>query len=53
MPGLMVFRSLTEALSQGYQVFDKTPEGYLVRRKMTTGWALAIVDCTPGGATRL
>ena len=28
---MIVFRSLTEALTAGYEVVSSTPEGYLVR----------------------
>lgn len=41
--GILVFRSLHEALRQGFQVYDKIPEGYSVRRKEPQGWALALV----------
>ncbi len=45
MAGLMVFKSLADALRAGYQVYDRTPYGYLVRTKTTAGWALALVSC--------
>ncbi|HEU5479494.1 MAG TPA: hypothetical protein VFU90_06650 [Candidatus Tumulicola sp.] len=43
MTGLTIFRSLNEALQRGYQVYDRTPEGYLVRIRTERGWALALV----------
>lgn len=43
MPGLVVFRSLEQAIRQGYQVYDKNAEGYLVRTRTANGWALALV----------
>jgi hypothetical protein len=43
--GLQVFRSLPDALKAGYQVYDRTDCGYLVRTRTPEGWALAIVDC--------
>ncbi len=43
MPGMMVFSSLGEALRAGFQVYDRTPDGYLVRRLTSRGWALAVV----------
>lgn len=45
MAGLLVFKSLTEALRAGYQVYDRLSDGYLVRTRTTAGWALAIVRC--------
>jgi hypothetical protein len=43
MFGLVVFKSLAEALEAGYQVYDRTSDGYLVRIRTDTGWAVAIV----------
>ncbi|MGP6156394.1 MAG: hypothetical protein ACLPYS_02485 [Vulcanimicrobiaceae bacterium] len=31
---LLTFSSLGEALRAGYRIFDKHPEGYLVRKEM-------------------
>lgn len=44
MQGLTTFPTLTAALHAGYQVYDRTPRGYLMRTRTATGWALAIVD---------
>ncbi len=44
MPGLLVFKTLAEALRAGYAVYDKTKNGYLVRTRTSAGWALALVD---------
>ena len=44
MTGLMVFSSLAEALRCGFQVYDRTRNGYLVRIKTAAGWALALVE---------
>jgi hypothetical protein len=41
--GIQVFRSLAEALRCGFQVYDKTAEGYLVRCRTANGWAMALV----------
>jgi hypothetical protein len=41
---MLVFRSLEDAINAGYQVYDHTPTGYLVRTKTERGWALAIVE---------
>jgi hypothetical protein len=42
MKGLLVFRSLGEAVRAGYQVCDRTADGYRVRIRTSRGWALAI-----------
>jgi hypothetical protein len=44
MNGLMVFRTLSEALRAGYEIFDRTPWGYVVRINSDHGYALALVD---------
>jgi hypothetical protein len=43
MFGLVVFKSLAEALAAGYKVYDRTSDGYLVRIRTDSGWAIAIV----------
>ena len=45
MAGLMVFRSLADALRAGFQIYDRTQDGYLVRTRTASGWAIAIVSC--------
>ncbi|HXP93611.1 MAG TPA: hypothetical protein VN905_09090 [Candidatus Binatia bacterium] len=45
MHGLVVFKSLADALRAGYQIYDRTENGYLVRMKTAAGWAMAIVTC--------
>jgi hypothetical protein len=44
MAGIMVFSSIGEAMRAGFQVYDRTSNGYLVRTRTAHGWALAIVD---------
>ncbi|MGH7736601.1 MAG: hypothetical protein ACREMP_01835 [Candidatus Tyrphobacter sp.] len=44
MAGIMVFKSLAEALRAGYQVYDRTSDGYLVRTRTNAGWAIALVS---------
>ncbi len=44
MSGLVVFPSLADALRAGFQVYEKTSTGYLVRTRTENGWALAIVE---------
>lgn len=38
-----MFHSLLEALDAGFQVWDRTVYGYLVRRRESHGWAFAEV----------
>ena len=45
MQGVMTFNSLSAALRAGYQVYDRTEKGYVVRIKTEAGWALARVNC--------
>jgi hypothetical protein len=40
---MKVFESLREALRQGYEVYTRVPEGYLVRIRVRDRWALALV----------
>jgi len=47
MSGVMVFNTLAEALRAGYQVYERTSDGYLVRTRTDAGWALALVSCKP------
>jgi len=41
---MVVFHSLAEAIRAGFQVYDRTKSGYLVRIKASGGWAFALVD---------
>jgi hypothetical protein len=41
--GIVVFPSLAAALRAGFEVYDRTAEGYLVRTRTSNGWALALV----------
>lgn len=42
--GIIRFRSLAEAIRLGYQVYGKTPTGYLLRIKTARGWAMALYE---------
>ena len=44
MAGITVFSSVSEALRAGFQVYDRTSYGYLVRMRTARGWALAVVN---------
>jgi hypothetical protein len=39
-----VFPTLADAIRAGYELFDRTPDGYLVRLRTENGYALAIVE---------
>lgn len=41
--GIVVFSSLAEAVSAGYQLLERTVDGFLVRKNTAAGWALAVV----------
>jgi Ca2+-binding EF-hand superfamily protein len=41
--GIVVFSSLREAFKNGFDVYDRTADGYLVRSRCAGRWALAIV----------
>ena len=41
---MLVFHSVIEALNAGYEVYDRTATGYLVRIRTSAGWALALVE---------
>lgn len=43
--GIVVFSSLREAFKNGFEVYDRTADGYLVRARCTGRWAFAIVLC--------
>lgn len=43
--GVMTFHSVAEALRAGFQIYDRVPEGYLVRTRTPAGWAFALVIC--------
>jgi hypothetical protein len=43
--GIVVFSSLVEAFKHGFEVYDRSAEGYLVRARCAGRWALAIVLC--------
>jgi hypothetical protein len=43
MPGMIVFKTLSDALKAGFELYDKTEYGYLVRLRTEKGWAMAVV----------
>jgi hypothetical protein len=44
MQGIRVFASLEDARREGYFLFDKTADGFLVRRDLGGRFALAVVE---------
>lgn len=42
--GMKVFETLQQAKDLGYEVYDRTPTGWLVRVRTLQGWALALVE---------
>lgn len=42
MQGITVFNSLADAIRAGFELYDRTSYGYLVRTRTANGWALAI-----------
>ena len=45
MQGVLVIKTMADAISQGFAFFDRSKDGYYIVRKMTPGgWALAIVE---------
>jgi hypothetical protein len=45
-----IYRALGDALRDGYQVYDRTHEGYVVRRRnvVNGAWEMAEVKISPG-----
>jgi len=43
MKGIRVFSSVDEAQAAGFTIFERIPEGYLVRKDTGANFALAVV----------
>ncbi len=43
MNGIRVFETLAQAQAEGFAIFDRIPDGYLVRKAADGHFALAIV----------
>lgn len=41
--GVQVFKTLADAIHAGFQVYDRTENGYVVRIMTSKGWAQALV----------
>ncbi len=46
MNGIKVFATLEEAQAAGFAIFERIPDGYLVRRDEGAHFALAVVKLT-------
>lgn len=44
MAGIRVFATVSDALRAGFQIYDRTSYGYLVRTRTVHGWAFAVVN---------
>jgi hypothetical protein len=38
-----VFRSVRDAVDAGFQIYDRFPDGYVVRTRHGDGWEFAVV----------
>jgi hypothetical protein len=47
MNGIRVFDSLEKAQAEGFVIFDRLPDGYLVRKDTGAQFALAVVKLRP------
>jgi hypothetical protein len=46
--GMRVFRSVPEALQAGFQIYDRTPNGYIARARIDGRWQMALIELTGG-----
>ena len=46
MSGIRIFKSIEEAQAAGFVVYERIPDGFLVRKSTGTEFALAIVKLT-------
>ncbi|MGP6156704.1 MAG: hypothetical protein ACLPYS_04160, partial [Vulcanimicrobiaceae bacterium] len=43
------YRDISEAIRAGFQIYDKTADGYIARILTTRGWAMALIDLKQTG----
>lgn len=43
MSGVLVFASLADAKREGFIPYDRTPDGWIVRKQIDSQWHLALV----------
>ena len=41
---MLIFHTLADAMKAGFEIYERTASGYLVRTRTATGWALALVE---------
>ena len=41
--GIMIFKTIEDAIKAGFHMYDKTSDGYIVRTKTDHGMAMALV----------
>jgi hypothetical protein len=41
--GILVFKTIDEAVKAGFHVIDRLEDGYLVRSRVENHWVLAVV----------
>ena len=44
---ILIFKSLSDALRAGFQIYDRTQDGYMVRVRTQLGWGVAKVCLEP------
>jgi hypothetical protein len=43
--GITVLRTIGEALWAGFEIYDRTATGYVVRARVNGCWQMALVEC--------
>ncbi len=43
--GILIFRSVGEALKAGFELYERTVDGYVVRIRIDGSWQIALVRC--------
>lgn len=49
MKGIMIFRTLAEAMRDGFEIYEATRDGYLVYKHRGANWSFAYVRETRAG----
>jgi hypothetical protein len=42
--GMLVFHTIGEALKAGFQIYDRTPNGYIARARVDGSWQMALIE---------
>jgi hypothetical protein len=48
MNGIVVYDSVAAALRDGYHIYDRNSDGYILRIQTARGWAMALAKLTFG-----